>query len=169
MTKFQKKQFTLKSQLVNDGQHHIKAISEAVPGAKSDKKLSDETKTVERLPDDCQAKADKGYQGLAKQVSLVTMVDESGQTHQLLRLVLETPFKKPKGGELTEAQVEFNRQLNSIRVRVEHCLGWVKNWSIIRTRFRCAHEIYTSVLQVVCGLVNRQTQRWQAAKAQAAS
>ena len=154
---------------MTDGAHHIKAISETVPGAKSDKKLSDETKTVDRLPDDCQAKADKGYQGLAKQVSLVTLIDETGQARQLPRLTLETPFKKPKGGQLSEAQVQFNQKLNSIRVRVEHCIGWVKNWYIISTRFRCAHQIYTSVMQVVCGLVNCQTQRWQVAKAQAGS
>jgi len=152
---------------VTDGQHHIKAISEAVPGAKHDKTLSDETRTVERLPDDCQAKADKGYQGLAKAVSLVTVIDEIGQTRQVPRLTLETPFKKPKGGELTQAQVEFNRLLNAIRVRIEHCIGWVKNWKIISTRFRCAHQIYTLVLQVICGLVNDQTQRWQVAKTQA--
>lgn len=55
-----KKAFTLKTQLVPDGEHHIVAISEAVPGAKHDKKLSDEVKTVERLPDGCEADADKG-------------------------------------------------------------------------------------------------------------
>ena len=161
--------FALKTQFVNDGVHHIKAISVAVPAAKNDKKLSDETKTVERLPDDCQGKADKGYQGLAKQVTLVTLVNpETGELYQIPRLNLETPVKKPKGGQLTEDQVEFNRLLNSIRVRIEHCIGWVKNWKIISTRFRCAHSIYTQVMQVVCGLVNWQTQRWQRAKAQMA-
>jgi hypothetical protein len=79
---------------------------------------------------------------------------------------VETPLKKPRGGELTADQVEFNHQLNSIRVRIEHCIGWVKNWKIIGTRFRCAHQIYTLVMQVVGGLVNWQTQRWQRAKAQ---
>jgi hypothetical protein len=41
------------------------------------------------------------------------------------------------------------------------------NWAIIATRFRCAHSIYNLVMQVVCGLVNQQTQRWQAANSQA--
>lgn len=40
--------FALKTQFVTDGEHHIQAISVAVPGAKNDKKLSDDTKTVER-------------------------------------------------------------------------------------------------------------------------
>ena len=159
--------FALKTQFVTDGQHHIQAISRSVPGAKNDKKLSDATKTVERLPDGCHGKADKGYQGLAQQVALVTLVNpETGELYRMPRLTLETPFKKPKGGELTEPQVEFNRLLNAIRVRVEHCIGWVKNWKIIGTRFRCAHQIYTLVMQVVGGLVNWQTQLWQQAKAQ---
>jgi len=169
-----KKAFTLKTQFVTDGQHHIVAISETVPGAKHDKKLSDEVATLAHLPDGCEVDADKGYQGLDKQVSLVTirniesMVEDSrhGEEEQVPRLKVHLPFKKPKRGELTEEQKGFNRQLSSIRVRVEHCIGWVKNWAIIGTRFRCAHAIYTLVMEVVCGLVNVQTERWQADKAQ---
>ena len=56
---------------MTDGEHHILAISEAVPGKMHDKKLSDHLQTVERLPDGCEAEADKGYQGLAEQVSPV--------------------------------------------------------------------------------------------------
>jgi hypothetical protein len=163
-----KKAFTLKSEFVTDGDHHILAISNAVAGATHDKALSDDVRTVERLPDGCEADADKGYQGLDKQVSLVTVRNpETGEEQQVPRLQVKTPFKKPKGGELTEGQKEFNRQLSTIRVRVEHCIGWVKNWAIIATRFRCAHSIYTRILQVVCGFVNRQTERWQRAKVEA--
>lgn len=161
-----KKAFTLKTQFVTDGEHHIIAISEAVPGAQHDKKLSDELKTIERLPDGCEADADKGYQGLAQQVSLVTVRNaDTGEEQQMPRLTVRTPIKKAKGQELTDEQKAFNRQLGAIRVRVEHCIGWVKNWASMATRFRCAHSIYTLVMQVVCGLVNWQTQRWQAAKA----
>ena len=163
-----KKQFTRKSQFATDGQWDIKAISVSVPGAKSDKKLSDGLKTVERVPDGSELDADKGYQGLAKQVERVTVRNvETGQEEQVPRLTVKTPFKKPKGGKLNEEQKAFNKELGRIRVRVEHCIGWVKNWAIMATRFRCAHTIYTEVMQVVCGLVNLQTQRWQAAKSQA--
>lgn len=162
-----KKQFTRKTQFATDGQHHIEAISVSVPGATSDLKLSDEVGTIERLPDDCEAQADKGYQGLDKRVSLVTVQDaETGQQQQVPRLIVKTPFKKPKGGELNEQQKAYNQAIGQVRVRVEHCIGWVKNWAIIATRFRCAHAIYTEVMQVVCGLVNLQTARWQATKSQ---
>jgi hypothetical protein len=161
-----KKQFTLKTQFVTDGDHHIAAISEAVPGAEHDKKLSDEVQTLAHLPDGCETDADKGYQGLADQVTRVTVRNvETGVEQQIPRLIVRTPFKKPRGGELTVEQKAFNQQLSAIRVRVEHCIGWAKNWAILATRFRCAHSIYTSVMQTICGLVNAQTQRWQVAQA----
>jgi hypothetical protein len=151
---------------VTDGEHHILAISEAVPGKMHDKKLSDHLQTIERLPDGCEAEADKGYQGLAEQVSQMTATDpQTGAEHHVPRLEVKTPFKKPRGKELPQDQQAFNTHLSKVRVRIEHCIGWVKNWAIIATRFRCAHTIYTAILRTVCGLVNAQTQRWQAAKA----
>jgi hypothetical protein len=142
------------------------AISEAVPGKRHDKNLSDHLQTVERLPDGCEADADKGYQGLAEQVSQVTVTDpQTGAEQRVPRLEGKTPVKKPQGKELTQDQQAFNTDLSKVRVRIEHCLGWVKNWAIIATRFRCAHQIYTAILCTVCGLVNAQTQRWQTAKA----
>jgi hypothetical protein len=159
-----KKTFTLKTQIVADGEHHILAISASVPGAMHDKKLSDEVQTLKRLPDGCEADADKGYQGMAEQVSLITVCNPETGIEQIPRLTVCTPFKKMKGKELTEQQEEFNSQLSAIRVRVEHCIGWVKNWAVIATRFRCSHLIYTSIIQTVCGLVNEQTQRWQLAR-----
>jgi len=160
-----KKSFTLKTQLVTDGEPHILAIRAAVPGKLHDKKLSDHLQTVERLPDGCEADADKGYQGLAEQVSPVTVTDpQTGAEQQAPRLEVKTPFKKLKGKELTQEQHAFNTELSKVRVRIEHCIGWIKNWAIIATRFRCAPTIYTAILRTVCGLVNGQTQRWQAAK-----
>jgi hypothetical protein len=159
------KEFTLKTQIVTDDDHHIIAISAAVPGTMHDKKLCDRLHTLERLPDGAEAKLDKGYQGVAAQVETVTVRDATtGQTQQVARLRVQTPIKKPRGGELTDEQNASNRTINTVRVRAEHCIGWAKNWAILATQFRCSHTIYTSVMQVVCGLVNRQTERWQEAK-----
>lgn len=159
---------TLKTQVVTDGEHHICAISVAVPGARHDKALSDDLHTVAHLPDGCEADADKGYQGLAAAVPLVRVQDAHSGTEQMVpRLVAQTPFKKPKGGQLTAEQQAFNRALGAVRVRVEHCIGWAKNWAILATRFRCAHTIYTAIMCTICGFVNVQTDRWQAAKAAA--
>ena len=157
-----KKAFTLKTQLVTNGEHQILAISEAVPGAEHDKKLSDAVGTLAHLPDGCEVDADKGYQGLADQVTWVTVPEAAtGAEQQVPRLTVQLPYKKPRGKELSAEQKAFNQHLGAIRVRVEHCIGWVKNWAVIATRFRCARSIYTLVMQTVCGLVNAQTQRWQ--------
>jgi hypothetical protein len=160
---------TLKTQVVADGEHHLKAISVAIPGASHDKALSDRVQTVARLPDGCEADADKGYQGLAAQVPTVTVCDPlTGEVQTVPRLSVQTPFKKPKGGELSDEQKAFNRALGALRVRIEHCIGWLKNWAILATRFRCDHAIYTSIFRTIGGFVNVQTERWQAAKANCA-
>jgi len=164
-----KKAFTLKTQIVTDAAHHVHAISIAVPGAEHDKALSDRLHTLAHLPSGCEADADKGYQGLAAQVDYVSVYDPtSGETKMLPRLQVKTPVKKPKGQELTDEQKAFNQTLGSIRIRIEHCIGWAKNWAILATRFRCAHTIYTSIVRTIFGFVNVQTQRWQTAKANCA-
>lgn len=161
-----KKLHTLKTQLVTDDDHHILALSAAVPGAAHDKTLCDGVRTLDRLPDGAAADADKGYQGLAAQVERVPVCDVATRAEQEApRLVVRTPHKKPKGGELTEEQRAFNHQLGQRRIRVEHCIGWLKNWAVVATRFRCAHTLYTAIMRTVCGLVNAQTARWQAARA----
>ena len=100
-----KHQHTLKTQIVTDGEHHIQAISVAVPGATHDKALSDRVQTLAHLPDGCEADADKGYQGLAAQVPRVVVRDPTTGTEQVVRRpVVQTPYKKPRGGELTTEQ-----------------------------------------------------------------
>lgn len=47
--------------------------------------------------------ADKVYQGITK-------------THELS----QTPLKKPRGGKLTSSQKKYNRELNRLRIVVEH-------------------------------------------------
>jgi hypothetical protein len=152
-----RKTFTLKTQVVTDGQHHIRAISVAVVGRVHDKTLAEQVDTVQRLPDDCEASMDKAYQGLAEQVDVVTDSQGCG----VPCFTLKIPFKKPKGKPLSAQHKAFNQQLSAIRVRIEHCIGWIKNWAILANRFRCAHAIYTPIFQLVCGLVNAQTRRWQ--------
>ena len=161
-----KKSCPLKPHLLPEGAPHSVALSAAVPGQTPDNNLSAHLQTVARVPDGGEAAAAKGSQGLAEQVSQVTVTDpETGAEQLVPRLAVKTPFKKPRGKELPQEHQAFNTELSKVRVRIEHCLGWIKNWAIIATRFRCAHKIYTAILRTVCGLVNAQTQRWEAAKA----
>jgi hypothetical protein len=152
-----RKAFTLKTQVVTDGVHHIRAISVAVAGRIHDKSLADQVDTIQRLPDGAEALLDKGYQGLAQQVEMVS----AGDATPVPCFTLKIPFKKPKGKDLSAEQKAFNHDLSAIRVHIEHCMGWLKNWAILANRFRCDHAIYTPIFQLVSGLVNPQTQRWQ--------
>ena len=82
--------------------------------------------TLEHLPDGREVDADKGYQGPAQRVRLITVRHAAtGAEQPLPRLLGQTPVKTPQGGELAAEQHAFNRPLS--RVRVEPCIGWVKN------------------------------------------
>jgi hypothetical protein len=109
---------TLKTQVVADGEHHLKAMSVAAPGASNDKALSDRVQTIARLPDGCEADAGKGYQGLAAQVPTVRVCDPlSGEVLTIPRLTVLTPFKKPKGHELTDEEVILDEETTKTNAR----------------------------------------------------
>jgi len=61
--------------------------------------------------------------GVGKQVPLVTVRNpETGEEHQIPRLQVNIPFKKPKEEELTDEQKAFNRLLQAVRVRADGAL-----------------------------------------------
>ncbi len=65
----------------------------------------------------------------------------------------ETPHKKPKGQELSEAQKAENKELSKKRVRVEHGIRRVKGWRIVRDEYRMPLGLFTSVTATVVGLI----------------
>ena len=66
-----------------------------------------------------------------------------------------TPFKKPKGGELTPTQKTFNHRLASMRIRIEHVNSSVKRCRIVkdicRLRIIGAQD---AVMEIACSLHN---------------
>jgi hypothetical protein len=46
------------------------------------------------------------------------------------------PRKKPRGGELSYADKVRNRLISSIRVRIEHAIGGVKRYRIVKDKLR---------------------------------
>ncbi len=62
---------------------------------------------------------------------------------------------KPRGRELTDEQKHENRQISSFRVKVEHAIGRVKIFRIVKERFRC-HKLFFNdlVFEIACGLHN---------------
>jgi hypothetical protein len=69
-----------------------------------------------------------------------------------------TPFKKPRGGELTPEQKAFNQQLAAIRVRIEHVNSSVKRCrtakDVCRLRVVGAQD---AIMEIACALHNFRT------------
>jgi hypothetical protein len=102
--------------LIN-AQCQIVLLTQTCEGKKHDKKVSDEAGF--ELPAGSCLYQDTGFQGFA-----------------LEDVILVQPKKKPKGQELTPADKEHNRQISSVRVRVEHAIGGVKRYRIVKDKIR---------------------------------
>ncbi len=82
---------------------------------------------------------DKGYQG-------ITRFHENS----------ETPIKKPRGGKLTKQQKEYNRQLNRLRIAVEHINRRLKIFNILSYRYRNRHRRFGLRANLIAGIYNHE-------------
>jgi len=105
------------------------------PGPRSDSTLLEQTQA--ELPEALRCTAHKAYVG---------------------RRNTTTPIKKPRGGELTQAQKDFNRQVSQRRVYVEHVIRVIKIFRIAKEEFRMRSQMYELVIGCVCGLVRLRVQ-----------
>jgi hypothetical protein len=83
--------------------------------------------------------ADKGYQGINK-------------IHQLS----ETPIKKPKGKKLTKEHKKYNRELNRLRIAVEHVNRRLKIFKILSERYRNRHRRFGLRSNLIAGIYNHE-------------
>ena len=83
--------------------------------------------------------ADKGYQGITK-------------IHQLS----ETPIKKPKGKKLTKEQKKYNRELNRLRITVEHVNRRLKIFNILDYKYRNRHRRFGLRSNLIAGIYNHE-------------
>jgi hypothetical protein len=127
-----KKRHTLKTQVVTDGHGEVLEIDPGHRGPRNDKQLYEASGVTERYPQP-EKYADLGYQGATD---------------------LHLPHKKPKGGELTPAQREANRQHASLRVHVEHGVRRLKGFRILRDEYRLALGRFPQIAFVVVGLLH---------------
>lgn len=81
--------------------------------------------------------ADKGYQGIAK-------------IHQLS----ETPIKKKKGKKLSQEDKKYNRQLNRLRIAVEHINRRLKIFKILSYPYRNRGKRFGLRANLIAGLYN---------------
>ena len=126
-----KKCHTLKTQVVTDAQGEILDLDAGHRGPAADKKIYEQSGVARQYPH-ATKQGDSGYQGTAD---------------------MEVPHKKPKGGELTEAQKAENRQKASVRVHVEHGIRRIKSWRIVREDDRLALGLFPMIASAVVGLV----------------
>ena len=90
-----------------------------------------------KLPESVLVIGDSGYQGI-------------GEYHKRNL----TPFKKPRGGQLTKAQKTVNRAIGKKRVFIEHVNCWLKRFRIIKGVYRNRRQNFWKPMYVICTLFN---------------
>jgi hypothetical protein len=131
-----KKRHCVKNNVLVNQQAKIMLLTPSCEGKKHDKKIADETGLV--LPDGSSLCQDTGFQGFA--LKNVTMIQ---------------PKKKPRGKELTPEEKESNRQISRLRIRVEHAIGGVKRYRIVKDQLRNRKDDFRDrVMETCCGLHN---------------
>ncbi len=119
-----------------DNSYHIRCLGATYEGKWHDKRLADDEGYT--LPEQSILYQDLGFQGFA--VAGVMVVQ---------------PKKKPRGGELTPEEKEENRRINQVRVRIEHVIGSIKRYRIVKDRLRLWREhIHDMLIETCCGLHN---------------
>ena len=66
---------------------------------------------------------------------------------------IATPHKKTQKTEITELQLQENKELSSRRIGVEHLIGRIKIFRVASEKFRLARHKYEQVIMSICGLV----------------
>ena len=98
-----KRRHTRKHLAAVDPRKRVLGLSKAREGKLHDKKFHDEEDMAGSIPDEIPIEVDLGFLGVDKQYDNIHI-----------------PHKKPKGGELTEAQKADNRRLSQSRVVCEN-------------------------------------------------
>ena len=131
-----KKLHALKNIVLSHANCKVMFLSRTCEGKKHDKKAADQAGY--QLPAGSTLYQDTGFQGFT-----------------LVGVTIIQPKKKPRGRELTEAEKENNRAISKIRVRIEHVIGGVKRYRIVKDKLRNWKENFRDqVMETCCGLHN---------------
>jgi hypothetical protein len=131
-----KKRHAVKNNVVVNAQGKIVLLTPTCEGKKHDKKIADEAELS--LPQGSVLYQDTGFQGFA-----------------LEGVTILQPKKKPRGSELTAVDKEHNRKISSVRIRVEHAIGGVKRYRIVKDQIRNWKRGFRDlVMETCCGLHN---------------
>lgn len=131
-----KKQHTLKNLLLATDDCRIRFLSTTYEGTWHDKTMADQEHYA--LPAGSVLYQDLGFQGFTIAGSTIAQ-----------------PKKKPRGGTLTLEEKAENRRIARLRIRIEHVIGSVKRYRIVKDKLRLWREhIRDQVMEICCGLHN---------------
>jgi hypothetical protein len=132
-----KKRHTVKNNVISHKPtKKIKGLSPTEPGKIHDKKLADQEQY--RFPAGSKLWKDTGFQG-----------------YEPDDVITYQPKKKPRGGELTVTEKEENRAISKDRIGVEHSIGGVKVFHIVRDVYRNHKQGFEDlIMETACGLHN---------------
>lgn len=138
-----KKAFTIKTQIVVNGQGLFADISSSIPGRTHDYKLFKASDLPSSIPKDVPLYLDSGYQGANK---------DFPDLHAII------PFKRNRSGkELTRSQKIFNTKQRKTRVPVEHSISRIKKYKVLAETYRNSLQNYNMAFKFVCNIVNFRT------------
>jgi hypothetical protein len=84
-----------------------------------------------------------------------TLIQDTGyQGYQPEGVEIIQPQRKPKGKELTEEQKDVNRQISSYRVRVEHSIGSIKRYRIVKDECRLRKNNFVENVLLYCAALH---------------
>ena len=129
-----KKRHTLKNEYIVTRKGRIASISPSQPGSRHDLALR---RAGPKPPRGARMYGDSAYRGYDKE-------------HK----EIDYPYKKPKGGKLTDEEKEYNAGLSRFRVRVEHKIGQVKRFRIVSDPFRNPRRTHSTKTSIIAGIVN---------------
>jgi hypothetical protein len=129
-----KKRHTVKNAVVVTACCIVLFVSPTVYGKMHDKKLAD---IYYNFPFPCILYQDTGYQGY---------IPDGVEILQ--------PIKKPKGRELTEEELLYNRSISSVRVRVEHVIGSIKIMRIVKDECRLRADKFVNKIFRTCAALH---------------
>lgn len=131
-----KKQHTIKNNLIINATCKVLFLTKTCEGKKHDKRVADEAEYT--FPQGSIVGQDTGFQGFCPE-----------------NVMILQPTKKPKGHPLTPEQNAENRRISSWRIRIEHAIGGVKRYRIVKDKIRNWKSSFRDqVMETCCGLHN---------------
>ena len=77
--------------------------------------------------------------------------------------IVMQPIKRPKKkkgqkrGKLSAEEKRYNREISRIRIKVEHVIGQLKHYAVLRNTYVGSDEDLYRDLQIISGLINHRT------------